>query len=99
LVDTGGRDAQRVEATVSWLLRERVSVQEWRFQDSDLVWEAGDFDTSRFEVHVLDERVVAISGWLSCAVARCGLMFGLTAGIGRAVTWPSLPPYRPLGHE
>jgi hypothetical protein len=55
---TGERDAQRVEATVGWLLRERVSGREWRFQDSDLVWDAGGFDTSRFEVHVLDERVV-----------------------------------------
>jgi hypothetical protein len=54
----GEHDAQHVEATVSWLLRERVSGREWRFQDSDLVWEAGGFDTSRFEVHVLDERVV-----------------------------------------
>ena len=43
---------------MSWLLRERVSGREWRFQDSDLVWDAGGFDTSRFEVHVLDERVV-----------------------------------------
>jgi hypothetical protein len=31
---------------------------EWRIGDSDLAWEAGGFDTARFELHVLDEEVI-----------------------------------------
>jgi hypothetical protein len=42
---------------VAWLLRERATGLEWRFGDSDLVWEAGSYDYARFELHVLDEDV------------------------------------------
>jgi len=42
---------------VSWLLRERVTGREWRIGDSDLAWEAGGYDTARFELHFLDEDV------------------------------------------
>lgn len=42
---------------MAWLLRERASGREWRFGDSDLAWEAGSYDTARFELHVLDEDV------------------------------------------
>lgn len=42
---------------MAWLLRERASGREWRFGDSDLAWEAGGYDTARFELHVLDEDV------------------------------------------
>ena len=43
---------------MAWLLRERVTGCEWRIGDSDLAWEAGGYDTARFELHVLDEEVV-----------------------------------------
>jgi hypothetical protein len=43
---------------VAWLLRERVTGCEWRVGDSDLAWEAGGYDTARFELHVLDEEVM-----------------------------------------
>jgi hypothetical protein len=42
---------------VAWLLRERKTGEEWRCGDSDLAWEAGGYDTARFELHVLDEEV------------------------------------------
>ncbi|RSM36031.1 hypothetical protein DMA12_41880 [Amycolatopsis balhimycina DSM 5908] len=42
---------------MAWLLRERVTGCEWRIGDSDLAWEAGGYDTARFELHVLDEDV------------------------------------------
>ncbi len=42
---------------MAWLLTERASGREWRFGDSDLAWEAGGYDTARFELHVLDEDV------------------------------------------
>ena len=43
---------------MAWLLRERVTGCEWRVGDSDLAWEAGGYDTARFELHVLDEEVL-----------------------------------------
>ncbi|RSD14797.1 hypothetical protein [Amycolatopsis eburnea] len=42
---------------MAWLLRERATGREWRIGDSDLAWEAGGFDTARFELHVLAEDV------------------------------------------
>lgn len=42
---------------MAWLLRERATGREWRIGDSDLAWEAGGYDTVRFELHVLDEDV------------------------------------------
>lgn len=39
------------------MLRERATGCEWRIGDSDLAWEAGGYDTVRFELHVLDEEV------------------------------------------
>ena len=43
---------------MAWLLRERVTGCEWRVGDSDLAWEAGGYDTARFELHVLAEEVI-----------------------------------------
>jgi len=45
------------EVAVAWLLRERATGREWRMGDSNLAWEAGGYDTARFELHVLDEDV------------------------------------------
>lgn len=42
---------------MAWLLRERATGLEWRFGHSDLAWEAGGYDSARFELHVLDEEV------------------------------------------
>jgi hypothetical protein len=50
-------DTQHEEAGMSWLLRERATGKEWRFGDSDTAWDAGGYDPTRFEAHVLDERV------------------------------------------
>ncbi|WP_410633817.1 hypothetical protein [Amycolatopsis sp. cmx-4-83] len=43
---------------MAWLLKERASGREWRVGDSDVAWEAGGYDSTRFELHVLDEDVV-----------------------------------------
>lgn len=43
---------------MAWLLKERASGREWRFGTSDLAWEAGGYDSARFELHVLDEEVI-----------------------------------------
>ncbi|GAB3733896.1 hypothetical protein GCM10027598_58920 [Amycolatopsis oliviviridis] len=43
---------------LSWLVRERVTGCEWRFETSDMAWDAGGYDLRRFEVHVIGERVV-----------------------------------------
>lgn len=43
---------------LSWLVRERVTGCEWRFETSDMAWNAGGYDLRRFELHVVDERVV-----------------------------------------
>jgi len=42
---------------MAWLLRERATGREWRIGDSDLAWEAGGYDTARFELHFLDEDI------------------------------------------
>ena len=43
---------------MAWLVRERASGREWRVGDSDLAWDIGGYDATRFELHVLDEEVV-----------------------------------------
>lgn len=43
---------------MAWLVRERSSGREWRVGNSDLAWDIGGYDTGRFELHVLDEKVV-----------------------------------------
>lgn len=43
---------------LGWLVRERLTGCEWRVETSDMAWEAGGYDLRRFEVHVIDERVV-----------------------------------------
>jgi hypothetical protein len=40
---------------VAWLVRERATGREWRVVDSDQAWNAGGYDATRFELHVLDE--------------------------------------------
>lgn len=45
---------------MAWLLRERATGHEWRVGNSDLAWDIGGYDTARFELHVLDERVVGV---------------------------------------
>lgn len=43
---------------MAWLLKERASGREWRVGDSDLAWEAGGYDSARFELHFLDQEVI-----------------------------------------
>jgi hypothetical protein len=45
------------EVVVAWLLRERATGREWRVGNSDLAWEAGGYDSARFELHVLADDV------------------------------------------
>jgi hypothetical protein len=52
---------------VAWLLRERVTGREWRIGDSDLAWEAGGYDTARFELHFLDEVITGAPDGLPSA--------------------------------
>ncbi|MEV6823515.1 hypothetical protein [Amycolatopsis sp. NPDC051102] len=43
---------------MAWLVRERASGREWRVGESDLAWDIDGYDATRFELHVLDEKVV-----------------------------------------
>ncbi len=42
---------------MAWLVRERATGNEWRVDTSDLAWEVGGYDITRFELHVLDEAI------------------------------------------
>ncbi|MCU1684513.1 MAG: hypothetical protein JWQ81_5252 [Amycolatopsis sp.] len=42
---------------MGWLLRERATGQEWRYADPDRAWDAGGYDTTRFEVHVMAQPI------------------------------------------
>jgi hypothetical protein len=42
---------------MGWLLRERATGREWRYADPDKAWDAGGYDTTRFELHVMAEPI------------------------------------------
>lgn len=60
-----------MEANLGWLIRERDTGREWRVTDSDSAWDAGGYDLTRFDLHVIDELVIrAPDSRVNVAAAR-----------------------------